>query len=221
MRIGILGGTFDPIHYGHLRLGESLFSVFNFDELLYVPAFSPPHKTFQNITPAYHRYAMTVLATLQRERVRVSTLELAAPEKPYSVETVARLREEYGPSAELFFLMGADSFLSLHSWYRHQELIDACHIVVMSRPGYEIGEIEQQVLRLGKGSIVDWRAGQHAGAHLEEVIQPGTRIFLTDFVAMDVSATEIRAAVSAGKSIARFVPALVERYIYIYKLYLD
>lgn len=219
LRIGLLGGTFDPIHYGHVRLGESIASTFHFDELLYIPAYSPPHKAPETITPAYHRYAMTVLATLHAEKARVSAVEIVAPEKPYTVETMTHLRDEYGPQAHLFFLMGADSFMMLEKWYQFRTLIDLCHIIVMTRPGYNVGDSDSHLARFGAGRVVDLRDGGVTTSRFSEVLQSGTHIFLTDFVALDISATEIRTAVSEGRSIAAYVPPLVERYIYTYKLY--
>ncbi|HMV98942.1 MAG TPA: nicotinate-nucleotide adenylyltransferase [Acidobacteriota bacterium] len=218
-RIGLLGGTFDPIHYGHLRLAESLIGLFSFDELLFIPTYSPPHKQFEQVTTAYHRHTMTVLATLHSEHSRVSTIELFAPEKPYTVETVGTFRNIYGPDAHIFFLMGADSFGMLHQWYKFQTLIDLCHIIVMSRPGYDLGDAALHRERFGENRVVDFRNGFSLLTISTELTAPNPRIFLTDLVALDVSATEIRAAVSQGKSIAQYVPPMVERYIYAYQLY--
>jgi nicotinate-nucleotide adenylyltransferase len=218
-RVGLLGGTFDPIHYGHVRLAESLSTIFNFDELLFIPAYSPPHKAFEDITSAYHRYAMTVLATLQMERARVSAAEIFAPECRYTADTVAAFRADYPPETQLFFLMGADSFVNLPKWERYRTLLDSCHLIVMSRPTYDVGDLTTLAARYGAGRVIDLRGGKLSPSVLSSTLESGKHVFLTDLIALDVSATEIRLAVSEGRSIARFVPPLVERYIYTYKLY--
>ncbi|QUV90985.1 nicotinate (nicotinamide) nucleotide adenylyltransferase [Chloracidobacterium aggregatum] len=157
-RVGLLGGTFDPIHYGHLRLAESLAAIFNFDELLFIPTYSPPHKDFDRVTSAYHRYAMTVLATLQMDIARVSMVEIFAPERPYTADTVATLRRTYGDETHLFFMMGADSFASLPKWERYQTLLDSCHLIVMTRPKYEVGDLATLAGQYGAGRVIDLRA---------------------------------------------------------------
>jgi nicotinate-nucleotide adenylyltransferase len=219
-RVGLLGGTFDPIHYGHLRLAESLAAIFNFDELLFIPTYSPPHKDFDRVTSAYHRYAMTVLATLQMDIARVSMVEIFAPERPYTADTVATLRRTYGDETHLFFMMGADSFANLPKWERYQTLLDSCHLIVMTRPKYEVGDLATLAGQYGAGRVIDLRGGRASQrAVTSNLGETGMHVFLTDLFALDVSATDIRQAVSEGRSIARFVPPLVERYIHVYGLY--
>ncbi|OYT71002.1 MAG: nicotinate (nicotinamide) nucleotide adenylyltransferase [Chloracidobacterium sp. CP2_5A] len=218
-RVGLLGGTFDPIHYGHLRLAESLAAIFNFDELLFIPTYSPPHKDFDRVTSAYHRYAMTVLATLQMDIATVSMVEIFAPERPYTADTVATLRKAYGPDAHLFFMMGADSFVSLPKWERYETLLDSCHLIVMTRPKYEVGDLATLAEQYGVGRVIDLRGGRASQRAVTSNLEAGMHVFLTDLFAIDVSATDVRQAVSEGRSIARFVPPLVERYIHVYGLY--
>lgn len=218
-RVGLLGGTFDPIHYGHLRLAESLAAIFKFDELLFIPTYSPPHKDFDRVTSAYHRYAMTVLATLQMDIAKVSMVEIFAPERPYTADTVATLRKTYGPDAHLFFMMGADSFVNLPKWERYETLLDSCHLIVMTRPKYEVGDLATLAQQYGVGRVVDLRGGRASQRAVAGNLDAGMHVFLTDLFALDVSATDIRQAVGEGRSIARFVPPLVERYIHVYGLY--
>lgn len=218
-RIGLLGGTFDPIHYGHLRLAESLSAIFNFDELLFIPTYSPPHKDFDTVTSAYHRYTMTVLATLQMERAFVSTVEIFAPDRPFTADTIDTMRKDYGPDADIFFLMGADSFVNLPKWERYRVLLDSCHIIAMTRPKYDVADLTTLAAQYGAGRVVDLREGKASPHAVSANLDSGMHVFLTDLFALDVSATDIRQAVSEGRSIARFVPPLVERYIHTYKLY--
>jgi len=108
-RIALYGGTFDPVHRGHLAVARTISQIFEIDELLFVPAWLAPHKRTRDVTPALHRYAMLALATQQDARLRISSFELESPDRSYTVETLAHFESELGNDAELFFLMGADS----------------------------------------------------------------------------------------------------------------
>ena len=137
-RIGAFGGTFDPIHNGHMAVARDLVLNFELDRLLMIPAHRPPHKTTRAIADGHHRYTMTVLATLDEPRVVVSTLELDAPERPYTVETIARLRHFFGERSELFFIMGADSFQEVNTWRESERVLESANWIVVARPGHEI-----------------------------------------------------------------------------------
>src|SRR5438045_3694440 len=115
MRIGILGGTFDPIHYGHLEMACCVQALFGCDRMLLMPAYSPPHKPKQTITSSYHRYAMAVMAAFNLEGIKVSRMELESPSQPFTVQTIVRLKEVYGEKTRIFFIMGADSFRELET----------------------------------------------------------------------------------------------------------
>src|SRR5687768_13005788 len=115
-RIALYGGTFDPVHVGHAAVARNLLSLFGLDEVLFVPAFVAPHKRDRRVSPALDRYAMLALATQGEARFRVSTVEMNAPERPYTVETLARFREAWGDAARLFFVMGADSWEEITTW---------------------------------------------------------------------------------------------------------
>src|SRR5690348_12330792 len=126
-RIGVYGGTFDPIHSGHLDVARAVSGYFDLDELLLVPAHRPPHKTTRAISDAYHRYAMAALATADDARVKRSTVELDAPSRPYTFETMQRLREAYGPRSHIFFVIGADSFEEINLWREPARILDSSH----------------------------------------------------------------------------------------------
>src|SRR5689334_20311386 len=136
-RVGIYGGTFDPVHNGHLEVARRVLQLFKLDEVIFVPACVPPHKRNANVTSAFHRFAMLALATEADQRLLVSTIELDAPEQPYAVETVERMRNALRAETELFFLMGADSWLEIKSWHQWQRLLSLCNFIVVTRPGYE------------------------------------------------------------------------------------
>lgn len=216
-RIGIYGGTFDPVHNGHIEIARRVARNFDLDKLLIVPTSRPPHKDHGSISDAYHRYAMAVLATIDDPCLFVSTVELEAPDRPYTFQTVERLREMYGDEARYFFIMGADSFAELDTWREPERLIAGVNIVVAARPGVEISlsHLPEHV----RASINDLR-GQTDRAPVEN--ESGTRqpkIFLTDYVEADISSTEIRRMVGEGRSVKDHVPQPVLDYIEKYELY--
>lgn len=220
-RIGVYGGTFDPVHHGHLRVAHAVLENFALDELLFVPAFVPPHKRSVAISDPYHRYAMLTLATMQEARMRIATLELEAPARPYTVETMARLQANT-PDAALFFVMGMDSFRDVALWRAHETLLTTYHIIVAARPGYRANELETEnsaghLVPSLRARVVDLRGGKLPVP--EHFSAP--HIFVTDYVAVDVSATTIRAAVEADNDITADVPSAVAAYIRKYALYTD
>ena len=137
-RIAFYGGTFDPVHLGHLTVASTVSRIFEIDELLFVPAWIAPHKRDREVTPAIHRYAMLALATQHDARLRISRFELEAPDRSYTVETLAHFRAELGESAELFFVMGADSWAEIKTWREWERLLTMTNHIVVTRPGYEI-----------------------------------------------------------------------------------
>src|SRR5690242_8355072 len=135
-RMAVYGGTFDPVHNGHMEIARRILKLFELDEILFMPAYVAPHKTRAGVSPAFHRYAMLALATQDDERLRISTAELEAPELPYTVETISRLRAELGETTRLFFVMGADSWSEIATWRDWQRLLSLCDYIVITRPGY-------------------------------------------------------------------------------------
>jgi nicotinate-nucleotide adenylyltransferase len=213
MRIGILGGTFDPIHNGHLEMADRAQTFFSCDRVYLMPAYSPPHKAKGSITSSYHRYAMAALATMDRENVDVSRLELESPSQPYTVQTIMKLRERLGNAAAIFFIMGADSFRELETWREYRQLIASCHIVVITRPGYQI-DLAERGARL-QTNIIDLRGQRQSPRDVES----DAIIYLTDLLELDISATAIRKAVAQHQEIREFVPSAVAHYIKKYQLY--
>jgi nicotinate-nucleotide adenylyltransferase len=227
-RIGIYGGTFDPVHYGHLKVAEAVLSAFGLDRIFFVPAFTPPHKRKRMISSPFHRMAMLALATADSPKMFVSTVELEAPSRPYTIETLGRLRTELQP-ARLFFMMGADSFIDVTSWREYEAILSEYDVIVATRPGYRghdgydgstyskedneaaVGALAPQLRRL----IVDLRGG--AWPSNEDL--NSSRIYLTDYVSIDVSATGVREAVEQGRLIDDLVPPSVAAYIEKYRLY--
>ena len=222
MRLAVYyGGTFDPVHNGHLRVAHAVLENFALDELLFVPAFVPPHKRGYEISAPHHRYAMLALATMHEARMRISTLELEAPARPYTIETMAHLQAQ-APDAALFFVMGMDSFRDVTMWRAHEALLTTYNIIVAARPGYrangdEAKNIAGHLAPALQAQVVDLRgaippAPEHFAA---------PHIFVTDYVTADVSATAIRTAVENGQDITALVPAAVADYVSKYALYTE
>ncbi len=217
-RVGIYGGTFDPVHNGHVEVARGVQELFKLDEVIFVPACVPPHKRNANITSAFHRFAMVALATEADQGLLVSTIELDAPEQPYAVETVERLRNALGPETELFFLMGADSWLEIRSWHQWQRLLSMCNFIIITRPGYEFesGFHLDMPITVVNNFGIGCRQWGNATTHNDE-----PQAFLTDVVRSEVSATRIRAAVESHDMAAlrTMVPSAVANYIEKYGLY--
>ena len=211
-KIAFYGGSFDPVHRGHLAIGDALLSQFGLAEFVFIPAFHAPHKRRTKPTSAYDRYAMLCLATQGREDISVSRMEFDMPERPFSIETLGRLNEIY-PNDQIFFVMGADSWMDIRTWREWEKVLSVSDHIVVTRPGYEIGfdhvtdEIRQR--------IVDLRGG----------VRPNTEsyvnhIFITDAVSMDISATEIRHKIRNNDPAWRDdVPGEVAKYIEKYQIY--
>ena len=220
-RIALYGGTFDPVHRGHIEVAARLSELFGLDEVLFIPAHLAPHKRGAVVTPALDRYAMLALATQYDARFRISTVELNAPERPYTVDTLARLGAQLGHRARLFFVMGADSWNDITSWREWERVLALATHIVVTRPGYEL-KLEH-VTPAVRERVVDFRGADRSQVARSLDHRDGTKIYLTDAVMMDVSATAIRRAArgEAGTDLTLFVSPPVADYIKKYRLYED
>lgn len=198
-RVGIFGGTFDPIHMGHLIVAETIMDEFHLDKVVFIPAAVPPHKLDRQISPAKHRYMMTMLATCSNPRFQVSDMEMHRQGPSYSRDTLAQLLEEHGSDTEFYFIVGADSVENLHTWNRIDELLTMCHFIGASRPGC-MPDMEKIAQRFGP---------------LAE------KIHCLETPELEISSTEIRHRVGQKRTIRYIVPETVEQYIYKEKLYSD
>ena len=217
-RVAIYGGTFDPVHNGHIEVARRVLQLFELDEVIFVPACVPPHKRNANITSAFHRFAMLALATEMDQRLLVSTIELDAPEQPYAVETVERMRAALGRETELFFLMGADSWLEIRSWYQWRRLLSLCNFIVVTRPGYEFESASQADMPI---TVVNLFGRGRRQRDIASMHNDTPHALLTDVVQSEVSATRIRAAVQSRDidALQTMVPVAVANYIEKYGLY--
>lgn len=197
-RIGVMGGTFDPIHMGHLVTAEAVRDAFSLEKVLFIPAANPPHKQGCAITPARHRLAMTLLATCSNPFFQVSAMEIERQGLSYTLYTIRELVAQYGEACAFYFITGADEMRDIPQWYHIEELLSMCHFVAATRPGCEpdVERIRDRFGALGRERI-------HRLATPE----------------LDISATDIRARVRSGASIKYIVPRTVEEYIYKEGLY--
>lgn len=216
-RIGAYGGTFDPPHAGHVEVARAITHNFGLDEMLFIPAFRPPHKESRSVSDAYHRYAMAVLATMDEPRFKVSSIEIEAPDKPYTFETVERLTALYGGQAKLFFVMGADSFEEINTWREPARLLSTTNLIVAARPGYEVAT--SHVPDEFAANIRDLRGRGEALKAVEQEAGSCCLVFLTDFVSHDISSTQVRQKLRDGQAVDGLVPARVADYIEKYELY--
>jgi nicotinate-nucleotide adenylyltransferase len=215
-RIGVYGGTFDPIHNGHLQVADAILDAFQLDRMLFVPAFVPPHKRKQAISSAFHRLSMLALATADAPRMFVSTIELESPERPYTFETLGRLQTELG-NVQLFFVMGADSFRDITMWREHDRILTEYDVIVAARPGVlpENQNIAAHLAQDLQTRLIDLRGCRVPSNEMFAA----PHIYLTDYVAVDVSATNLRETVARGGTIGGLVPPAVAAHIAKYGLY--
>jgi nicotinate-nucleotide adenylyltransferase len=208
-RIGILGGTFDPVHCGHLDVGAAAQTALDLSRVFLVAANIPPHREVPIASP-FQRYAMVVLAVGKRPNWRASDMELRSDEPSYTSTTLARFHERGYERTELFFVLGADAFVEIAAWRDYPVIFDAAHFVVVSRPGAPVATLADRLPSLAARMTAT--PSDVAGA---------TRplIFLIDAPTADVSASAIRARCAAGESIAGLVPPLVQQYIEQHGLY--
>ena len=218
-RVALYGGTFDPVHAGHMAVARGLLDIFGLDEVLFIPAYVAPHKRERRVSPTHDRYAMLALATQVEKRMLVSAVELSAPERPYTVETLSSFRERAGDSTRLFFVMGADSWEEITTWREWERVLTLTDTVVVTRPGYELptAHVTEEI----RSRVVDVRGRTRGEVERELEKSEEARVFLTDASNVEASATEVRAAVERGewnKLDALVAPAVAE-YIKKYRLY--
>lgn len=213
MRLGLLGGTFNPIHLGHLRGAEEAREALNLDRVYFIPAAIPPHKNERiRVSPA-DRLEMVHLAVEDNPAFSVSDVELSREGKSYSIETILYFRDRFG-GAELFFIVGLDSFLEVTTWKRYGDLFSICNFVVLNRPGSERCELADFTPR------VFW-AKFHQEDNANKWIY-GPSGLSTNFLkkpSIDVSSSEIRERIRAGRSVRYMMDAKVEAYIYEKRFY--
>lgn len=225
MNLALFGGTFDPIHRGHLKVARAATDHFALKQVWFVPADMPPHKLKEPVTPFYHRYAMTALALAGEKDFIPSLLEAPDLSKEtqdrrpsYSIETVRRVRKTLGKSDHLYFLIGMDAFKDIAKWYEAEALLKECDFIVAARPGYSLADVASSLpsgLRPNAAVTRLFRKQKIEGP----LVLPGATLHLLPETHENVSATQIRAAVDRGGALKRLVPDAVAEYIHKQHLY--
>lgn len=209
MKIGILGGTFDPVHLGHLRSAEEVCQELDLETVYLIPSASPPHKTERAVTPFRHRLAMTQVAADVSPCLEAVDLEGRRPGHSYSIETLRELCRFFGPDAEIFFILGMDAFLEISTWKEYEHLFDYAHFVIISRAGFETESPALSAVLSDLGVGIDVKAG---GPDLFAT-PSGKTVRRVSTTLMDISSTRIREMVMKSRSIRFLVPEGVDIYI--------
>ena len=230
-RVAYYGGSFDPVHHGHLAIARALLQQFNLDQFTFIPAFHAPHKIRLTPTSAYDRYAMLCLVTENEPKICVSKMEIEMPEKPFSVETLSRINAKR-PDDEIFFVMGADSWMDIKTWREWENVLTMSNHIVVTRPGIEIGfshvtdEIRARIVDLRQEEGEKGRRGEGesepraTGLLPHSALRTPHSIYITDSVNLNISATEIRHKIRENDpSWREDVPAEVANYIEKYQIY--
>jgi nicotinate-nucleotide adenylyltransferase len=198
-RYAIMGGTFDPIHFGHLAAAEEVRQKLSCDKIIFIPSGNPPHKKERALTDATHRYAMTEMAVASNPNFEISSIEIKRNGYTYTLDTVKQLLDHYKNNVELFFITGADAMLEIETWYKVDELLSLCGFVAVTRPGYDKLRLEQKLEYLRS--------------------KYNSRLYIVDVPGLNISSTDIRKRAKEGSSIKYLVPEVVEEYIYANGLY--
>jgi nicotinate-nucleotide adenylyltransferase len=210
-RIGILGGTFDPIHYGHLDLGKAAREALGLTGILVVPSNIPPHRP-QPAASSHHRFAMVAVAVNGLPHWRLSDIELREDRRSYTSLTLARMHADGFDPRELVFILGADAFAEIDTWHDYPSLFELAHFAVVARPGHPVAGLRERLPAL---------APRMTPSDETAFEGTGTMIFLIDRKTADVSSTAVRQRRLAGEPIADLVPEPVRQYIEQQELYLD
>ena len=210
-RLAFYGGSFDPPHLGHLAVARALLTQFELDEFTFIPAFHAPHKLRKTPTSAYDRYAMLCLVTENDAKMKVSKMEIEMPDRPFSVDTISSLNEKF-PDDQIFFVMGADSWMDITAWREWERVLLLSNHIVVTRPGIVVGS--SHITDDLRKRIVDLRGNEQRPTNQER------SIFITNAVNLDISATEIRRKIRDNDPTWRAdVPAEVANYIEKYQIY--
>lgn len=187
-----MGGTFNPIHYGHLVTAQEALSQFNLDKVIFIPTGDPPHKTDEEIASAEHRYLMTVIATASNSKFFVSRIEIDRKGKSYTIDTLRELRKIYTEDVSLYFITGADAILEILTWKDTAEILTLCKFIAATRPGYDLSRLESL-----KKKILDTE----------------DKIFVMEVPALAISSTDIRARIKQQRPIDYLLPEGVCKFI--------
>jgi nicotinate-nucleotide adenylyltransferase len=208
--IGILGGTLDPVHLGHVEVARAARAALHLERVVLVPARLPPHRHHEPVASAFHRFAMAALCATDHDWMAVSDDELKSAGPSFTADTLDRLQRSGFRASQVFFITGADAFAEIETWHRFPGVLELAHFAVVSRPGMPVSMLAQRLPALQARFVSPGRAADTAQ-------QPA--VFLIDAVTPDVSSTDVRRRLAAGDSVAGLVPPAVARHIERHQLY--
>jgi len=214
MNIGLMGGTFNPVHLAHLRIAEEARETFELDRVIFIPAADPPHKPLAGEVAFAHRCEMVGLAIVGNPAFDLSDIEGQRPGKSYSIDTISYFRTRF-PADKLYFIIGSDSFLEIGLWHRYAEIFRGCNLIVIERPGRPVAE-PLAVLPVGIRGEFDYTPDTRRLLH-----RSGQFVHFLKGCPLDISSTGIRDLVIAGRSITYLVPSAVETYINNQRIYTE
>jgi nicotinate-nucleotide adenylyltransferase len=212
VKIGIFGGTLNPIHFGHLRTAEEVREAISLDKVLFVPSAFPPHKRKEEMETPYERIEMTRIAIEGNPYFDFSDMEVKRGGFSYSIDTVDEVKKGL-PGAEIYFILGVDAFFEIDSWKEYRRFLSLCNFIIVTRPGYEKKSLGESLpLEVRSDFCYDAEKGRYRHAS-------GHSLFFLEITLLDISSTDIRKRLRAGRSVKYLIPEKVEEYIKNKKLY--
>ncbi len=219
MFIGLFGGSFNPIHNGHLHIANYVYNAMSLDRVIFIPTGDPPHKPATSLAPAHHRLAMVKLATEAIEHLVVDDQEALSPQVSYSVDTVTRLQQASPTRTKLGFIIGLDAFLEFESWKQATRLLEMCQMIVCSRPGVTFAQLQSlSILPFIPPSSLH-ALDKEANARFDIHLASGSCITLLSVPPFDASASQIREQLALQRPIGHWLPPSVESYIIRHQVY--
>ena len=209
-RLGLLGGTLDPVHFGHLDAADAARQALGLDEVWLVPSYDPPHRPADPLASPFHRFAMAALAAAERDSFRASDIELRRTGPSYTIDTLRELHSRGWAASQLFFIIGADAFADVTAWRAYPDVLEAANFAVIARAGAAAAQMAARVPEL---------SARMATAGFGAAPPPGTRIVAVEARTRDVSSSLIRQRLRHHEPISDLVPSSVERHIMAYGLY--
>jgi len=219
MFIGLLGGSFNPIHNGHLHIANYVYNILALERVIFIPTGDPPHKSASSLAPAHHRLAMVKLATEPHKYFVVDDREARSSTVSYSVDTVSQLKKEFPNGTELGFIIGLDAFLDLQSWKQATHLLDNCHVIVCSRPGVTFTQLQSMPLLPPIPQPSLYNLNKQNTRRLDISLPSGSSVTLLSVPPCEVSASHIRQQVALKRPVGAWLPPTVESYIIQHQLY--
>jgi nicotinate-nucleotide adenylyltransferase len=219
MFIGLLGGSFNPIHNGHLHIANHVYHTLQLHQIIFIPTGDPPHKPAISLAPAHHRLQMVKLATGPFESFVVDDREALSSTVSYSVDTITRLKHECPRETELGFIIGLDAFLEFPSWKQANRVLDLCHVIVCSRPGFTFTQLHSLEF-LSTSPLTKLQSLDHqTTTRLEMPLSSGQMMTLLSLPPCEISASRIREQIALKRPIGHWLPPTVESYIIQHQVY--